>query len=76
LANLVIFFFSKNILWCFHANFFGQVEKICPQKNANGSSKIRKLILLLLLLLDHCDSNKVIVIKCLKVEVKRKYNKP
>jgi len=57
-----------------HAFFFGQVEKFCPQKNANGGSKPRKL--LLLLLLDHHDSNKSIVIKCLKVEGKKKYNKP
>ncbi len=51
--------------------FFGQEEKLCAQKNANSGSKIRKL-LLLLLLLDHHGSNKVIVIKCLKVEVKKK----
>ncbi len=51
--------------------FFGQVEKFCPQKNVNGGSKIRKL-LLLLLLLGHRDSNKIIVIKFLKVEIKKK----
>lgn len=53
--------------------FFGQVKFFCPQKNANGASKLR---ILLLLLLDHHDSDKSIVIKCLKVEGKKKYNKP
>jgi hypothetical protein len=54
--------------------FFWPTGNFLPPKNANGGSKLRKL--LLLLLLDHHDSSKLIVIKCLKVEVKRKYNKP
>jgi hypothetical protein len=70
---VVKLFFKYIYIGTFACPFFGQVENFCPQKNANGGSKIRKLLLLLLLqLLGHRDSNKVIVIKCLKVEIKKK----
>jgi hypothetical protein len=45
--------------------FLAMRKNFGPQKNANGGSKLRKL----LLLLDHQNSNKLIVIKCLKVGV-------
>jgi len=66
LANLMNFLFKNIYFDACACLVLAKQSFFCPQKNANGASKLR---LLLLLLLDHHDSNKLIVIKCLKVGV-------